>query len=71
MTVVSEIIGVVLEAITTFLGGIGSSILDLFDNLLVTAEGGLTNLATYGLVFVGLGFAISLFYMLFSWIARR
>lgn len=68
---VSEIITVILEAITTFLSGIGRSILDLFDNLLVTSEGGLSNLATYGLVFVGLGFAISLFYMLFSWIARR
>lgn len=56
MNLVSTIVGDVVSAISTFLSGIGTSVVNFFDTVVVT-DGKLTTFATWTLVFVGVGFA--------------
>ncbi len=62
----TEVIATILSAITDFLGGIGSAIVGFFSELTTTAEGGLTELAIWLLVFLGLSIAIGLGRLVFA-----
>lgn len=59
---VSEIITEIVSAFTTFLSGLGSAVVDLFEGLILDDAGKLTPFAAWGLAFLGLGLAVSLFY---------
>lgn len=64
---VAEIIGVIVEAITTMLGGIGTAIVDFFENLFISGTGETATISVFAIValaMLGLGFAVSLVYML-------
>lgn len=67
---VTAMIEAIVEAITGLLGGFGTSIVDVFNDLfIVTGEGGATsisNLGLWGLAFLGIGFASSLLYMVIN-----
>ena len=58
-----EIITTIVTAITSFLTGIGTAIVDFFDKTVVTTgpdgETGLTNFAVWALVFLGVTFAFT------------
>lgn len=54
----AEIISTIITAITSFLTGIGSAIVDFFDATVVTEAGKLTNFATWALVFLGVSFGL-------------
>lgn len=58
--IVSSIVGDITNSIGVFLSGVGSTLVDFFDNVVTTtdAEGNrmLTTLATWSLVFTGIGF---------------
>ena len=56
-TLGSSIVTTVVDAIKSFLSGVGNSIVTLFDGIVVSANGGLTNFATWALVFLGVGLA--------------
>lgn len=56
----NSIVTTVVDAISNVTQGIGSSIQNLFTSLFVGAEGGISNLAIWGLTFVGVGFVIGL-----------
>lgn len=58
---VAEAIGAVTETIGSLLTGIGTSVVDVFDTLILTAEGKLTTFATYTFIFIGIGFCTWLF----------
>ena len=57
VTLGSSIVTTVVDAIKSFLTGVGNSIVDLFDGIVVADNGGLTNFATWALVFLGVGLA--------------
>lgn len=52
-----SIVNTVVTAIKGFLSGVGDTIVSLFDGIVVTTGGGLTNFATWALVFLGIGLA--------------
>ena len=56
-TLGGSIVTTVVEAIKAFLSGVGNSIVTLFDGIVVGSNGGLTNFATWALVFLGVGLA--------------
>ena len=60
---VSEAIGAVTETITGLLTSLGTNIVNVFDTLILTAEGKLTTFATYTFIFIGIGFC--------SWLFRK
>lgn len=62
----AEVITTILGSITAFLGGIGEAIVGFFTTLVLTAEGGLTELANWLLVFLGLSIAIGLGRLVFA-----
>ena len=56
---VTSIVETVISAFTAMLGGMGSGIVGFFDDVVMAAEGGgLSNFATWALVFLGISFAI-------------
>ena len=57
VTLGSSIVTTVVDAIKSFLTGVGNSIVDLFDGIVVAENGGLTNFAIWALVFLGVGLA--------------
>lgn len=59
MNIVTTITQDVVGAISAFLSGMGTSIVDFFDNIVVH-EGQLTTFAGWTLAFVGIGFASGL-----------
>ena len=67
---VKSMIDAIVEAITGLLGGFGTSIVQVFNDLfIVTGESGATtisNLGLWGLAFLGIGFASSLLYMVIN-----
>lgn len=67
---VSEIITEIVSAFTTFISGLGSGIVDLFEGLVLDAEGKLTAFAAWGLAFMGLGIATTVFYAILKKIGR-
>lgn len=56
-TLGGSIVTTVVDAIKSFLSGVGNSIVTLFDGIVVGSNGGLTNFATWALVFLGVGLA--------------
>lgn len=56
-TLGGSIVTAVVDAIQAFLAGVGNSIVDLFDGIVVAENGGLTNFAVWALVFLGIGLA--------------
>lgn len=52
-----SIVTTVVDAIKSFLSGVGDSIVSLFDGIVINSNGGLTNFATWALVFLGVGLA--------------
>ena len=58
------IVTTMIEAITGFFTGIGSAIVEFFDGVVLTAEGGLTTFATWTLVFMGVSFACTFIWAL-------
>jgi len=48
------------EAFTNMTSGIGTGIVDLFNNVFVTEEGGLSNLAIWGITFGAIGLVLGL-----------
>lgn len=59
---VSNIISEIVSAFTSFLTGLGTAVVDLFEGLILDDAGQLTPFAAWGLAFLGLGLAVSLFY---------
>ena len=59
INLVSAIVGDVTSAISTFMSGMGTTIVDFFDNVVVK-DGQLTVFATWTIIFVGIGFASGL-----------
>lgn len=57
VTLGGSIVDTVVTAIKAFLTGVGNSIVSLFDGIVVGSNGGLTNFATWALVFLGVGLA--------------
>jgi len=71
---VAEITGVFLDAVEAIFGGIGTGLVTVFnaviwDPTLNSGNGGLTNLAIWMLIFMGLSFALTIFYGLFRKVA--
>lgn len=62
----TEVIATILSAITDFLGGIGAAIVGFFSELTTNGEGGLSDLAVWLLVFLGLSIAIGLGRLVFA-----
>lgn len=62
----AEVIATILTAITDFLGGIGAAIVGFFSELTTNGEGGLSDLAVWLLVFLGLSIAIGLGRLVFA-----
>ena len=56
----SSIVSTIVTAVKDFATGISSTVVDVFNAVCVNAEGGLSNLAIWGLVLgaVGLGYAL-------------
>ena len=57
--VIEATVGAIVSTITTFLTGVGTAFVDFFNVTLLTEEGALTTFATWCLVIIGLGFAMS------------
>lgn len=55
---VTKMITTIVEAITGMLTGVGSAIVDFFDVVVLTADGGLTTFAVWALAFLGIGFGL-------------
>lgn len=67
-----NIIQTITQSVTEFFKGMGSSIVDLFENLFISSAegGGLTTFAIVSLTFLGLSLALGLFYAVFRMIRR-
>ena len=56
---VTSIVETITQAFTGLLGGLGSGIVGFFDDVVMAPEGGgISNFATWALVFLGVSFAI-------------
>lgn len=53
----ANIVSTVVDAIGAFLTGVGGNIVEVFDQIVVTESGELTNFAVWALVFLGVGLA--------------
>lgn len=58
---VTEIVSAITSAFTGLLTGLGSGIVDVFDKIVMTSEGKLTNFAIWTLAFLGVGLAIAIY----------
>lgn len=59
------IITTIVNAIKSFFTGIADTLVTAFNSMFVNAEGGLTNIAIWGLAFLALGFASTIMWALF------
>lgn len=71
---VTQITKVFLDSVEAIFGGIGTGLVTVFntviwDPTLNDNTGGLTNLAIWMLIFMGLSFALTIFYGLFRKVA--
>lgn len=57
--VIEAVVGAIVSTIQTFLSGVGNAFVDFFNVTLLTEEGTLTTFATWCLVIIGIGFAMS------------
>lgn len=60
----TEIITTITGALTGIASGLASTLVSTFNTVFVTAEGKLTEIAIFGLVFLGIGFSVSVFYII-------
>ena len=56
-TMAASIVSTIVEAIGSFLIGVGGNIVEVFDKIVVAENGGLTNFAVWALVFGGIALA--------------
>ena len=56
----SSIVGTFVEAIGGVAKGIATTVVDVFDTVFLTADGNISSLAIYGLVFGAIGLGIFL-----------
>mgnify|MGYP000009473235 CR=1 FL=1 len=63
-TGLGAIVTTIVEAIAAFFTGVGSAIVDFFNGIVLTPEGGLTTFATWTLVFMGVSFACTFIWAL-------
>ena len=63
-TGLGAIVTTIVEAIAAFFTGVGSAIVDFFEGIVLTSEGGLTTFATWTLVFMGVSFACTFIWAL-------
>lgn len=56
----AEIVKTVTDAATNFASGFGTAVVDTFDTILTNGQGGLSNLAIWGLVFGGVALIVGL-----------
>ena len=47
-----------IDSVTSFLTGLGGSIVEVFDQIVVGTDGQLTNFATWALVFLGVSLGL-------------
>ena len=66
---VSEITTAFLSTVTAIFGGIGESVLTLFEDLIYNSTDGLSTLAEWMIVFMGVSFALTIFYAIFRKVA--
>ena len=55
-----DIVSTFTGALGEFVEGFGSSVVDLFNSVFVNAEGGLSNLAVWGITFSAVGLVLGL-----------
>ena len=65
----TEFVGVFLDTIGALFTGLGTSIMDIFSELIYNETDGLTILAEWMLVFMGFSFAIGIFFALWRKVA--
>jgi hypothetical protein len=63
---VTAIITVFLDTISALFAGIGEGIVTVFQTLIYDSVTGLTELAEWMLIFMGVSFALTIFYALLS-----
>lgn len=56
----AQIISTIVEAFTSLVTGIAGGVVDAFNAIAVTSEGGLTDFAVWALVFAGVGMATAI-----------
>lgn len=56
----AEIVQTITGAATNFASGFGSAVVNTFDTILINGDGGLSNLAIWGLVFGGVALIVGL-----------
>lgn len=55
-----DIVKTFTDALSGFVSGFGTSVVDLFNSVFVTSEGGLSNLAIWGITFGACGLVLGL-----------
>ena len=55
-----QIVQTFTTALSDFVSGFGSTVVDLFDTVFTNGEGGLSNLAIYGITFGAIGLVLGL-----------
>lgn len=71
---IEAVTGAFLDAISAIFGGIGTGLMTVFNTIiwdptLNAGSGGLTDLAIWMLIFMGVSFALTIFYALFNKVA--
>lgn len=56
----TSIVETITGAFSSFVSGIGTTIVNAFDSIFLNSEGGLSNLAIWGLVFAGVGLGMAI-----------
>lgn len=56
MDFITSAVTAVTSSFSAFLTGIASAVVDTFDAVFVTSEGGISNIAAWGLMFLAVGF---------------
>jgi hypothetical protein len=60
MDFVTDITDTFLEVISEIFQGIGSGLVDLFETIMLTEDGGLSEMGIWIVVFMGLSFAVTI-----------
>lgn len=61
----SAIVTAFLDAMTAVFAGVGDGIMTVFNTVIYNSTTGLTPLAEWGLIFMGIAFALGIFYAIF------
>jgi len=65
----AEVIGILLDAIEAVFAGIGTGLSTVFETVIYNQETGITTLGEWMIVFMGVSFALSVFYRLLRKVA--